>query len=820
VKRVRQTLALIWPLLALPALVILLSTRFGVIPAIGPLLEPHQGLWVPPDDDLSRMKSANVLSGLRSEVRVRFDADRIAHIRAENDEDLYFMQGYIQASHRLWQMEFIARAASGRLSEVLGPRTLEFDKMFTKIGLNRAAEETVARMLEDQQTREALLSYAAGVNAYVASLEQKHLPFEYKLLQHRPEPWTPVKSALLLKFMAFHLSFHSHDLTLSRTASLIPRDDFLKLFPLQLPTTEPIVPTDAKWNFQSLAGPQPQQVFQPSLGAIQLYQDPHPNNGSNNWAVMGKKSTTGFPIVANDIHLSYSIPSLWYAVRLESPTQNVMGATLPGSPGVVVGFNSQVSWAVTNGGDDVIDWFEMKFRDEGRTEYVFDGVLKPVTTHEHTIMVRGRDPVRLSLRQTHFGPIVYELDEKPTLPSIPRGLAMRWVALEASNELKTFLELNRAKNFSECQAAVSHFGNPSQNFICADVAGDVGMFHQAKIPIRWPGQGRLISDGSDSAYDWKGYVPESELPRQINPSRGFVSSANQRPVDEQYPHYLGWPYEVPYRGERINEVLRSKEKFSPQDMLQMQMDSDLLPARKVLPILLSQIELEKLNELERPAFELLKKWDYRSLGQQSATTIFHVWWMKLNESIWGAHFSTGSAEDSKFYFWPRMHQTIELILHQPDSLWLTTTKEGNKRELRQLAMSSFREAINELNKKFGRNLSNWHWNRYRRVEFPHFARVPGLGVEVENSDGHTHSILSNQGNHGPVWKMVVALKPDGQTEAWGIYPGGQSGEPNSRFYDAFLEPWARGDVRPLRLGPAKKTPAEHEIEIVFSGVSP
>lgn len=799
----RRLLGALWPFVTLGLLLFAFGRGHGPMPALSVFLDPWSGAWVQPDDDLTRtnarLLAGGGIAGLEAPVTVHFDTNRIPHVFAANDEDLYAAQGYLVAADRLWQMDFIARLAEGRLSEMFGRRTIEFDRMFAKLGIPEAAAETERLMLQDDSTRLAMQAYVRGVNAYIESLNDRDLPFEYKLLAFRPERWTTRKIALLQKFMAYNLSFYSNDLALSRSFTRVSAEDFTELFPLDLPIPAPIIPNGTKWPFQALAPPPPAEIYHANIDHLVPYPTPNPSNGSNNWAVSGAKSVTGKPIVSNDIHLSYGLPTLWYEIQLVSPTQNVYGASLPGAPGVLLGFNSKVAWAVTNAGADVVDWFEMRFKDERRHEYSFDGQWRPIISRDHEIKIKGEPTELLTLHRTHFGPIVYDETEVSLNPTIPRGLALRWGALDPSNDLRTFLALNRATDFASCRAAIESYSSPAQNFICADSNGDIGIFHEGRLPVRWREQGRMISDGSDPAYEWHGFVPRDELPISINPSRGFVSSANQPPTDGAYPHYLGWPFEVPYRGERVNEILESKSKFSPEDFLAMQSDVELIPARELSGILLERLPIEGLSEIQSRARAQLLGWDHRMDADKVAPTIFSAWFEELQNRIWSDHFPS-----SRHFFVPRPHRTVRLILNEPDSKWFDRIETEERETLDQLTRESFVHAVDGLRAKFGEKVESWIWGRYQPTEFPHMARIPGLGHSPLMTRGDRYAIFANRGDHGPVWKSVVAV---GETDqSWAIYPGGQSGHPASRFYDNFLQDWSDGKFRRLEylMGPEQQ----------------
>ncbi len=786
-------------LIALLAGVIALFDRpLGPLPPLGPLLSPYQGIWIRPPSAIhkSARKQDLDIPGLKAPVTIQIDQDRVTHIFAANDDDLYLAQGWVVASERLWQMEFITRAASGRLSEILGKNALPIDRFFLRVGLPEAAKESSRLMMEDPVTSSALKSYVQGVNAFIATLRPATLPFEYKVLGQRPEAWTTQKAALLLKFMAYNLSGHSLDLPLTRSRLKLSQGDFEELFPLNLKVPEPIVPKGTKWSFTTRAPEtKPEKEFRPDLRKLDPIPSPHPSNGSNNWAVTGKKSTTGLPILSNDIHLGLSLPALWYELQLVSPTQNVYGVTLPGAPGVILGFNQSLAWGVTNGGTDVLDWYELRFRDERKSEYLFDGDWRPVLSQEHFIHIKGElKPEVLITRNTHLGPIVYDESEVPLNALIPRGLAMRWGALDPSNELKNFLMLNRARTTKACREAIETFEAPDQNFLCADNTGDVGLWHMGKYPVRWPGQGRMIGDGSSSAYEWKGWLPREEVPFYRNPERGFLSSANQAPTDENYPHYLGWPFETPFRGMRINEVLKSKPKFSPEEIVRMQADKVSLPAKTVLPTLLKALSGDGTPSTDqaRQVVEALAKWNYEFDENSPAATIFYVWYGTLVEEIWSAHLPI-----SKDYMLPPANRTLEMITHEPEARWFDRPKTPQKETLRDLARVSFVKALRKLERETGDDdVEDWGWTKYRPTTFEHIAKIPGLGETDFAAGGYEYSIFANHGNHGPVWKMVVALgkKP----RAWGVYPGGQSGDPSSPSYDTFLQAWRTGEMKELQ----------------------
>lgn len=764
-----------------------------MLPPLGNLFSTFHGLWqrAPSPFEPGETRSL-VFNALKGRVEIFVDDDQIKHIFAENDEDLYFAQGFVTASDRLWQMDFLTRLAAGRLSEIAGAKTVVLDEFFVKVGIPEAAKSSAEQMLDDELSARALKSYSAGVNAYIQSLDPDRLPFEYRLLGHRPEEWTPYKTALLGKFMAFYLSGLSRDLPLTRSRWLLHRIEFDDLFPLISPTTETIVPPKTPWSFDGPRLNPPAREFKPDLQALPSQEviQPLPGLGSNNWAVSAKKSTTGYPILSNDVHLGLQLPSLWYQIQLSSPSHNTMGVSLVGVPGVMLGFNQHVAWGTTNGYNDILDWYQVRFRDEKKSEYLYQGEWRPVISRETEIKVRGQEPRKLVLRNTHFGPVVYETNEASSQVSIPRGLAMRWGALEGSNELRTFLLLNRAKTVRDCRRALETFNTPDQNILCADSSGSIGIWHMGKYPIKWPGQGRMVLDGTSAEDEWKGWIPRDHVPQSLNPRRGYLLSANQLPADATYPYYLGSAFMSAYRAIRIGELLRQKDRHSPEDMMEMQGDSLSIPARETVPHLVQAIkEIGESNELTKAALDALSKWDFVYTESSVAATVYDTWFKHFIERLWSPRFP-----DRKNYLYPSLERTISLITNEPHSKWFDDPRTEKKEQFKDIAQESFVTALKELKEKHGSDIAKWQWARHNPTRIAHLTKMPGLSRKLA-ARGMGQAVFANTGTQGPAWKMVVALGP--QPRAWGVLPGGQSGDPTSPYYDSDLENWTQNRFRLL-----------------------
>ena len=770
---------------------LLLSISMGSIPPLGPLLNPTGGFWAnavtssPANQTIHLPEEA-----LSDSVHVYVDEHRIPHIFAQNDNDLYFAQGYITARDRLWQMELQTHAAAGRLSEILGERTLEYDRYQRHIGMGYAAEQALNKMLENPQTKMAVEAYARGVNAWIDQLERAEYPLEYKILDYAPEKWTPLKTALLLKRMTYTLAGSNQDLQMSNTRAFFG-DQFIKnVLNVEPRLNDPTIPTEKNWSFDPLPVQRPDSVFKPSIvDSIPPFQ-PDPLNGSNNWAVSGSKTASGYPILANDPHLNMTLPSIWYALQLHTPKQNVMGVSLPGAPAIIVGFNEDVAWGTTNVGADVWDWYEIRFRDSTLSEYRYDGEWQSTSTRIEKIKVKGKQTVVDTVIYTHHGPVVQSFDGPPMRSNVPKYHAMRWIAYEKSNEMRFFLDINRATSYEDYRQALTHFESPAQNWVFAD-SSNIALTVAGKYPLKWKGQGRFISDGSDPTYDWQAWIPFEQIPYIKNPQRGFVSSANQDPVGNSYPYYLDDDFAPFERGRRINDRLAAMNNITARDMQKLQMDSYSYHAQTVLPLLLKHLHTDTLTHLRQRAVQELQKWELQNKGDQIAPSLFHAWWDAFYESIWGDEYRSANFPLQ----WPARDQTVELIKQDTNLTWIDNIHTSEEETLTELVNTSFSDALQKLKQEYGSLGNSWKWGHVNKTTISHLGQIPGLGRENVFTDGAGESINAVRGSHGPSWRMVVELGPT--INAYAIYPGGQSGNPGSPYYDNMIDDWAKGKLYPL-----------------------
>ncbi len=775
--------------LATAVVVWVLGARFSVggmhLPRLGPFLSPFTGFWV--DGDRSdRIPASLRLPGLHGEVTVLWDDRRVPHVFASDDHDLYLAQGWLTARDRLFQMDFGTRAAEGRLSEIVGPVALEWDRFRRRIGIPIAAEAAIRALDGDPGTREALHAFAAGVNAWIDGLSVARLPLEYKILDMRPERWSPYRSAVLLKSMSWLLTGESRDLALTRARDALGGDVVRTLYPDEPRFYSPIVPRGTPFPFVPLpalpapAGTEPAAVpraAEPGEAAAL---------GSNNWAVAAERSASGHALLSSDPHLPLTLPSVWHEIRLHGPDQDVYGVTLPGAPGVLIGFNDHVAWGETNAYSDVLDWYVVRFRDDTRQEYLLDGEWKPVTWRTETIRVRGGEDVVERIPIVHQGPVPYAAGERPFDPSVPAGAAMRWTGHDPSQEMRAFLALDRARGVDDVLAALRFFACPGQNFAFAADDGRVGIVHAGRFPVRRTDQGKFLLDGTASANDWAGFVPFEQLPQVIAPARGWVGSANQKPTDATYPYWLGWRYGLD-RDLRIEERLDALPRATIENVMEMQNDTVSLHARRMLSVALGALDAAALEGDARRAYEALRGWNLRFDADAIAPTVFDAWQRAVSRAMWGKRLPEEAPS-------PGRDVTDDLVTHDPGSPWFDDPATPEREMRDDVLRSTFRAAVERLAAGHGSYGEGWRWGVVRRTRIAHVARIPGMGREVSASGqyGVLHVVT---GSAGQSWRMVVELSRP--PRAWAVYPGGQSGNPGSRFYDDRIPAWIEGRLDPV-----------------------
>ena len=766
------------------------------LPPLGKLLDPFRGFWTNAKTADFTGEQALSIPGLKGTVTVLYDDNLVPHLFAQNNHDLYLAQGYVTAQHRLWQMEFSTLATAGRLSEVVGERALEYDKYNRRIGLTFGAEKILKHTLQDPVMKEVLEAYSDGVNAYISTLSVKDYPVEYKMLDYQPEAWSPLKTMLLLSSMSNTLAGGSDDFRMTNILHTYGKGVIQDLFPNYPPAEDPIVPVGTHWDFEPLPLPKiPTDTFK-TAPITQAFREPASEQGigSNNWAVHGSKSATGYPILCGDPHLNLTLPSIWFQIQLTSPEVNACGVSIPGSPFVIIGFNEHIAWSETNVDADVMDWYDITFKDNTRSEYKYGNTWRKIEKKIELIKVKDKALVQDTVLFTHYGPIVYDAAQKTFDKQVPPGKAMRWIAHDANDGVATFYYLNRAKNYEEYVKALSYYAVPAQNFVFASDQNEVAIWANGKYPLKWRGQGKFVMDGANPANEWQGWIPAAHNPHVRNPERGFVSSANQFSADTTYPYYLNWRYANYNRGHRINERLATMKNITPDSLRLLQNDNFSILARTVLPVMLENLNKNKFTPEQKKVLELVAGWNKFQNPTEKGATVFVLWWSLFEKALWEDEFG-GEAEPMRF---PVLARTATLMLNEPAARWYDNIKTPQKETFPDLLHATFTQTADSLLKTYGEISEKWEWAKRKDTEVPHLARIPGLGRTGIMNGGSSNIVNATTKRNGPSWRMIVALNPDpAKFKAFGLYPGGQSGNPASQYYDNMIDKWAKGEQNEL-----------------------
>ncbi|OEK05237.1 penicillin acylase family protein [Roseivirga misakiensis] len=765
-----------------------LNTKFGSIPPLGKFLSPSTGIWQNEGSDNESGKTFE-LKGLSAPVNVHYDENLIPHVFAQNDRDLYRAQGYITAQHRLWQMEFQTHASGGRLSEVVGSAALEYDRGQRRKGMVFGAENAIKAMSDYPELIKNLEAYRDGVNSYISSLSPEEYPLEYKLLDYQPEPWTLKKTALLLMYMTDMLAGGDSDFEYTNFLKKYGQERFDFIFPDFFDFNDPVIPTSRDWSdFGEVEVPEVPEANTPSSLLTDLLPKPNPDNGSNNWAVGPEKSSTGNPILANDPHLQLNLPSIWYAMQLATPEKNTFGVTLPGAAGIVIGFNNDISWGVTNATRDVKDWYKITFKDDSQDEYWYNNAWARTNKKIEEIKLRDGETFYDTVVYTHHGPVTYDASFKGEEGQ--NGFAMKWAGHLGGNNQLTLLELNKAKNYEEYEEALKHFVAPAQNFVFASREGDIALWVQGRLPNKWEGQGKFLLDGSNIDHDWRGFIPQEHNAHVKNPARGFVSSANQHPTDSTYPYYVFNDGYEAYRNRVINDFFRSKEKFDFQDFKDLHNNNYNLKAAELLPHMIANMDISQLNPQEEELFSEVKDWDYMNDIDQKGATIWERWWIRVRNLVWDE-----LNDDPKPMPYPFTYQTIYLLKNHPNDPFMDIQETSEVETAPDLFLKAFKQAAEDIS-NWKKNNDDYNWGSYKSTYVGHILQaLPALSRFNLPIGGNSGIVNATRRNHGPSWRMIVEMAdtPFGL----GIYPGGQSGNPGSKHYDDFVDKWAAGEYLKL-----------------------
>jgi penicillin G amidase len=735
--------------------------------------------------------------GLQDSVEVVRDQHAVPHIYADSEADAYFALGYVHAQDRLWQMEFQRRVGSGRLSEVVGEAALETDKFLRTLGVYHYAELTIPNLSEE--TRRVLESYVAGVNAYLTT-RSGPLPPEFLILRHTPEPWTMADVLVWQKMMAWDLSGNWDDEVLrARMTETLSPEQIAELWP-PYPGDAPVILSDFSALYEQLA--------LDMLYAVAPKPEP-PGAGSNNWVVSGQKSVTGQPLLANDPHLGLSSPSLWYFAHLSSPGLEVMGATLPGTPAVLLGRTDKIAWGFTTTGPDVQDMFLEQLSPDNPNQYLTPEGYQDFVTRQEIIKVKDKEDVTLTLRESRHGPIISDVSAVSKEAAETNGsiyvLAFAWTALRDDDlTFQAGIKMNHARNWEEFVEALRDFHVPQQNIVYADVEGNIGFYAPAKIPIRKNGNGMMPVPGWTGEYDWTGFIPFEALPHTFNPTSGEIATANNKIVRGEYPYFLGNDWAEPYRIRRITELLNQVNKHSLETFASIQSDQTSLMAQEFLRYLR---EVEAETALEKAAQAELLSWDGVMDRNKAAPLIFAAWYRELARLIYRDEL--GDTFEDYYGFHPLFIGNV--LADKTKTQWCDDTRTPAEESCEFVEVRAFKEAIVYLSNTYGSDVSTWQWGEAHYAHSDHaiLTNTP-LGrffdIKIPNGgDAFTvNAARFGIGNeepfkqtNGPGYRALYDLSD--MDNSLFIHTTGQSGNPLSSHYKDFAETWRDGRYIPMTM---------------------
>lgn len=730
--------------------------------------------------EVPKIQGAIKINGLDGQVTVVRDKNGVPHIKAANDHDLYLAQGFITAQDRLFQMDLSRRQASGELSEVVGKATVHQDEFFRTFGLRRAAEASYNAY--NPHAKQVLQWYAEGVNAFIKDAEKtNHLPVAFHLLGYKPKPWTPIDSLTIGKYMAFDLGGHWEGQAFrSYLLQNFSKAKALDLFP-SYPKDAPSIIQANKDN--------PMDLSELSAYAVK----PNPFNGSNNWVVSGKKTASGKPYLANDPHLGLSTPSIWYETHLQSPSVNVSGVVFAGIPGIVVGHNSHIAWGVTNVGPDVQDLYIEKQSPNHPNEFLYMGKWEKAKILHEEIKVKGKKAIPYQVTITRHGPIISDFAHDHHSGT---KLAMRWTALDPTTELQAILMMDQSSNWNDFKKALTYFQAPAQNFVFASDKGTIAYRANGLIPIRKKGNGQIPVPGWTNDYGWKGYIPWNKLPTIVNPSEGFIATANNKVVTDQYPYHITDTWAQPYREERIRQFLQSKPVFTISDMETLQFDHKDMQAEEFIPMLLPRLESQKtkLRPIDKQAIALLNHWNKIDAKNASAPLVFRLWMKTIPSTLFKGEIKTNMLE----LFDGEAQVVDQLIRHAAKGNpgpWIS--EHGG---LDSVLLTSFQAAVDRARKLQGSDPSKWVWGDFHQVNFPHplsakkplnYIYNPTKPVSIGGSSvtvgAAAWNLQTGRVTHGAPWRSVTDLARLNKSED--VVGPGESGHVLSAYYNNQVRDW-------------------------------
>ncbi|NMO13492.1 penicillin acylase family protein [Pyxidicoccus fallax] len=653
------------------------------------------------------------LQGLHGPVEVLRDTWGVPHIFARDEHDLFFAQGYVQAQDRLWQIEFGRLVGNGLLASVLGPRLVPMDHLMRTLGLRRMAEQGLSSV--SPQAMDILEAYSAGVNARIAN---EPLPLEFTILGHSPAPWKPVDTLLRGNLLAMMLGGNYRlELLRARLVAEAGEDVAALLLPSHAPQTPLIVPKEAR--LQGLRGVKSLEGLDATDAVL---GDPNIVSGSNNWVVHGQRTASGKPLLANDVHIGLGMPAQFYETGLHGGRFDHVGFSLPGVPMLVIGHNGHASWGMSNLGPDTQDFYLEKLDDPKQpTRYEYQGAWHDLEIRREQFPVRGGPPAMTTIRSTRHGPLLNRAMSQLMADEAP--LALRWAHTDCKPLVDALLGLNLAKSWDEFRAACALWESPGQNFVYADVKGNVGYQSTGKIPLRAAGhQGTVPVPGWTGEYEWQGYIPFEDLPASLNPPAGYAATANNKITSDDYPYVIAHNWFPGYRAKRITDLLAEGTKHTVEDMRRIQSETYSIPAELMRPHLLA---VKPADDAQAQALKALAEWDLRFEVDSVGATIFQAWYIHVLRALLRHKLQPKLAQrylESDYERHGSMHMPLVIeLMGKPDDAWWDDPATPERETRDDILRRTLGEALRWLGEHHGQDPKGWAWGNVHTVTYQHMT---------------------------------------------------------------------------------------------------
>jgi penicillin amidase len=744
--------------------------------------------------------------GLSAPVEIVRVEPGVPHVYARNAHDLFFAQGYVHAQDRLWQMEFNRTVGAGRLSALFGEGALEIDKVMYVLGMRRAAEKDWQTL--SPGTRAILTAYADGVNAYL-STHRGRLPIEFTLLGVEPRPWTPVDSLTWGKLMSLNLSLnHPFEILRSHLIAKLGEPAARRLMSPS-PASSPVIVPPGAQAYKGPAAPARPPVGLASLPGLGRISGTGPAWGSNGWVVAGSRTASGRPLLANDTHLGLQMPSVWYQVGLHGGGYDLMGFSFPGMPMVVIGHNRRIAWGITNLCADVQDLYIEKLDDPVHPRrYQYQNAWRDLTVRREQIEVKGKPKAAYEVWETHHGPIVNgiitELKGSPPM-------ALRWPALGGTRLIDALAALNRAQDWPSFHRALADWDTPSVNFVYADVDGHIGYQSTARIPVRVPGhRGMVPVPGWDGRFEWQGFIPYEEMPSLLDPPSGFIVTANNKVVGDDYPHFIAYDMADPYRAQRITALLSAGRRFTRESLRAIQAETYGLPAAALRPYLLA---VPPAGEREKKALDEVRRWDLRYEPGSAGASVYEVWYWHFLGDVLGDELGEDVLKEYRTVGLSQVPSIVDLMARPNDSLFDDRrTPVAERRD--DIVRRSLTRAIEWLSQRYGDDPADWTYGRVHSITFTHAplgqsgiaplerlfnsATFPARGTAFTVNAGMADVTKPFGVVFGTSQRMIVDLA-DLEASTW-VNSTGQNAQLWHRHREDQIPKWQAVESYPMRFG--------------------